>query len=45
MRHGEPGILGGPERILGLVVAHFLMYEITVHGGFVGMVPGQSPHR
>jgi hypothetical protein len=37
---GDPG--GGPERILGLVVAYFLMYEITAHGGFVGSGLGMS---
>ena len=33
MNRGSWG--GGSERILGLVVAYFLMYEITAHGGFV----------
>jgi hypothetical protein len=26
----------------GLVVAYFLMYEITAHGGFVGMMPARA---
>jgi hypothetical protein len=34
-RTGDPG--GGPERILGLVVAYFLMCEITAHDGIVGL--------